>query len=289
MKFKMMKSAFTLIELLVVVAIMGLMGTASVGGYRQMQRGMEERRVVDDASKFLAVAAERAQIERQPVVVYYWNEMLRSGDDDVDTEVVVGKAVAVRRCGRLTRVYRGNPFLLIDEFGDMEQYDGEGGYVENPADDSGKKVQQQRLYNLDTVDASERYSLVSRPQMVKQTLEAFMSSDALTANGGLSAEEGANGALMEFGYKVESANGVTWKVGSLYGLEFQSIQLPHGYLFGNQVPTGIGNPVSKSKVVQFNPDTSGNMPSGSIDVYVLRQGRSGNLEPMAVNTARSTD
>ena len=40
-----MRRAFTLIELLVVIGIMGLLGTASVGGYQQMRRGMEEQGV----------------------------------------------------------------------------------------------------------------------------------------------------------------------------------------------------------------------------------------------------
>ena len=43
------RRAFTLVELLMVVMIMGILGAVTVGGYRAMQRGMEERGVMDKA------------------------------------------------------------------------------------------------------------------------------------------------------------------------------------------------------------------------------------------------
>ncbi len=95
------RRGFTLLELLVVIAIMGLLGTASVGGYRAMQRGMEERGVMQNVNEFIRAAYQRAQIDRQPVAVYFWNECIRE-ESDMQTAVVVGKAVAVRRSGRVT-------------------------------------------------------------------------------------------------------------------------------------------------------------------------------------------
>ena len=52
----MKRSAFTLIELLMVIMIMGLLGTVTVGGYRAMQRGMEERGVMENANHFIRAA-----------------------------------------------------------------------------------------------------------------------------------------------------------------------------------------------------------------------------------------
>ena len=111
----MNRKAFTLLELLLVMAIMGFMGTVAVGGYRAMRRGMEERSVMQNVNQFIRSAYQRAQIDRQPTAVYFWNETLRQGDD-YNTEIVVGKAVAIRRYGRITRK-EGN--LLIDEFADL--------------------------------------------------------------------------------------------------------------------------------------------------------------------------
>ena len=110
-----MNRAFTLIELMVVMAIMGLLGTVSVGGYRAMQRGMEERGVMQSVNSFIRTAYQRAQIDRQPVVVFFWNETERLASEE-HTEVVVGRAVAVRRYGRISAVSDG---LLIDEFADL--------------------------------------------------------------------------------------------------------------------------------------------------------------------------
>ena len=110
-----MKRAFTLIELLVVIAIMGLLGTLSVGGYRLMQRGMEDKSALQNASQFIRSAYQRAQIDRAPVAVYYWNETTKEETED-DILLVHGHAVAVRRAGRLTNVVGQN---LCDEFGDL--------------------------------------------------------------------------------------------------------------------------------------------------------------------------
>ena len=102
-------------ELLVVIAIMGILGTVSVGGYRAMQRGMEDRGVMQNVNQFIRSAYQRAQIDRLPVNVYFWNETLRE-ESDVETAIVVGKAIAVRRSGRFTKV-QGS--YLYDEFGDL--------------------------------------------------------------------------------------------------------------------------------------------------------------------------
>ena len=69
----MKRRAFTLLELLVVMAIMGMMAVMSVGGYRAMRRGMQERAVMTNVNQFIRAAYQRAQIDRLPVSVYFWN------------------------------------------------------------------------------------------------------------------------------------------------------------------------------------------------------------------------
>ena len=87
------------------MGIMGMMAVMSVGGYRAMRRGMQEKAVMTNVNQFIRAAYQRAQIDRQPVAVYFWNETLRvSSDDAGNVDVVVGKAVAVRRSGRISGV-----------------------------------------------------------------------------------------------------------------------------------------------------------------------------------------
>ena len=115
MTIRCMRTGFTLIELLVVMAIMGLLGTISVGGYRAMQRGMEDRGAMQNVNQFIRSAYRRAQIDRQPVVIYFWNELLREETENAP-RVVVGRAVAVRRSGRISEA---DGQYLCDEFGDL--------------------------------------------------------------------------------------------------------------------------------------------------------------------------
>ena len=131
----MKRRAFTLLELLVVMAIMGMMAVMSVGGYRAMRRGMQERAVGENVDKFLRAAHQRAQIDRQPVAVYLWNETLQVARDNADgVAIVVGKAVAVRYAGRLTRVVGNN---LYDEFGDFRFQNEEDDDDEDSSDGRG--------------------------------------------------------------------------------------------------------------------------------------------------------
>ena len=87
-----MKRAFTLIELLLVVGIMGLLGTVSVGGYQQMRRGMEEKGVIQDVNTLIRAAYQRAQIDRQPTAVVFWNETLRGENDANGDENMISRA-----------------------------------------------------------------------------------------------------------------------------------------------------------------------------------------------------
>lgn len=273
-----MSKGFTLIELLVVVAIMGLLGTTSVGGYRQMQRGMEERRVLDNASRFLELAYERAQIDRQPTVVYYWNEMIRGAENEDESDVIVGRAVAVRSRGRITKHTND---LLIDEYGDLERYDSNGDYLETTVNNGSSQAI--RLYLLDNI-SQRQYSLVTAPELANPVNEMFATYDPRSyGTCGLEDDEGGSGRLLLFGYKVEDLNGANWRVGSKYGMEFQTIELPRGYLFGNQLPSGLSDPVTTPQVLSFSPMGSA---GGNLPIYAIRQQGSGDIKPTSIGSAK---
>jgi len=277
-----MKKAFTLIELLVVVAIMGLLGTASVGGYRQMQRGMEERGVMQNVNTFLRGAYNRAQIDRQPVDVYFWNETIRARDEQgLENEIVVGRAVAVRRHGRVTRVTTGpdGGNLIIDEFGDFEQYDEDGKYADAPDEDSTT-----RLYMMEG-DNSMRYSVVKcTPRTPNGKANGGIQEDFVTHNPIYDNDDRTEdkGTIIQYGYESEQDVGANWKVGSAYGFEFQTIELPHGYLFGSQYSTTAENPVKGENKLVYKPGVA---PAGSVDVYSIRPGQGGSLTALKVATA----
>lgn len=275
-----MKRGFTLLELLVVVAIMGLMGTAAVGGYRQMRRGMEERRVVDNVSKFLTLAAERAQIDRQPVSVFYWNEMLREETDD-EPEILVGKAVAVRRSGRITMIVNG---CLIDEYGDFEQYEydkaeGKEKYnLSNQANDHQKK----RMYRMDDLSVCTYSEVSSIPVCAtpSRPMECYVSSNPFETLDNLGAGGGNQGTMVFFGYKGSISG---WQVGSSYGFEFQRIELPHDYVFDSGLPSGISSPGSiavRSFTLQSDSETA------NIGIQARRQGAGGNVVSRPIGTAK---
>lgn len=285
-----MNKGFTLIELLVVVGIMGLMGTVTVGGYRQMQQGLEESTVVDTVEKFLSLAKERALIDRKPTAVYCWNEMLREGTDD-ETAVLVGRAVAIRYKGRISRV-QGN--WLADEFGDLEQLDAYGNFKEAP-----EKKLPSRLYLFDSVSQMSsgiKYSLVRDiPQTMNGDPENGQTEFYMTAgiiqgdqdenNNGLKKEHGIDGNIIQYGYYIESAGsaGGKWKVGVGYGMEFQSIELPHGFVFESNIPGSMSTPVVDAKTVVYEPDKNS---TDGVRISAYKPGPSGSMTAINIGTAK---
>ena len=274
-----MKRAFTLIELLVVVAIMGLLGTVSIGGYRAMQRGMEERGVMQNVNEFMKAAYQRAQIDRAPVAVYFWNETLRE-ETDTETLIVVGKAVAVRRAGRISGVTGS---YLRDEFGDLrysrltldedEDEDREGGTSEDGI----------YLYQINgAADGAER-----KRSIISQSTQAKPVSQELALGQG-SVEIDA------YAYELLDRNGVTWAVGDGYGFEFAEIQLPKNFIFGTSYRTDTASPVQEVQKSLFTPGqvsagsgaTAGSGSSGrTIQVCSLRPNASGEIAAQPVDTS----
>lgn len=275
---------FTLIELMVVIAIMGLLGTASVGGYRQMQRGMEERGALENVNSFMRAAYERAQIDRKPTYVYFWNEIKREATDE-DTEIVVGRAVAVRGRGRISRIDSAAAGrLLIDEFGDLEQYDEDGNYADPPSNDATI-----RLYQLDGSSQTPKYSTVRETPVTPNgntggQVEIYVTHDPTTDM--LDNSSWGKGRIIQYGF-VETANqGATWKVGSVYGMEFLSLELPHGYVFGSSVPTSMGQAVKDAGGIICKVGVgTGTGSAGTIEVYARRPDGSGAMSSQRVGSS----
>lgn len=278
----MKRSAFTLIELLMVIMIMGLLGTVTVGGYRAMQRGMEERGVMENANHFIRAAYRRAQIDRQPVAVYFWNETLRE-ETDTEPMIVVGKAVAVRRAGRVSRYI--DPYLY-DEFGDLDKErlieSAEDEDEENADSGSTENDNLVPLYKMNSRSSNGR-SLVSQTtkKMSEQNKDTLLSTDRMVE-------------IPCYAYVLKSAGTAgEWHVGDAYGFEFAEIQLPHGYLFGSSYHKRPQDKISAGDYKMMWFDVSLNTGSGSdegaagmstIQVYSLRPGKSGELEAQPVAT-----
>jgi len=282
----MTRRAFTLIELLVVIAIMGMMGTISVGGYRAMRRGMEERSVMQNVNQFIRAAYQRAQIDRLPVAVYFWNETLRDAKNADEVPVVVGRAVAVRRSGRLTHITGDN---LCDEFGDLssnrlildEDDDFEGICLEGD-DVEGEGV---FMYRMNGDEGSQ----VKRSVVAATTTRQSFNEPLL-----MSSSEGGMGRIVSYAFVVSDKGGVDWKIGDAYGFEFSELTLPHGYIFGSTYSRSVGNPVTGEDAIRFR--VSANSGSGAtqgtdgrdtITVSSLRPDKSGNVSALRVATSES--
>ena len=262
-----------------VILIMGILGSITVGGYRAMQRGMEERGVMQNVNEFMKVAYQRAQIDRAPVAVYFWNETLRE-ETDTETLIVVGKAVAVRRAGRISGVTGS---YLRDEFGDLrysrltldedEDEDREGGTSEDGI----------YLYQINgAADGAER-----KRSIISQSTQAKPVSQELALGQG-SVEIDA------YAYELLDRNGVTWAVGDGYGFEFAEIQLPKNFIFGTSYRTDTASPVQEVQKSLFTPGqvsagsgaTAGSGSSGrTIQVCSLRPNASGEIAAQPVDTS----
>ena len=278
----MKRRAFTLIELLMVVMIMAMLGTVTVGGYRAMQRGMEERGVMENANHFIRAAYRRAQIDRQPVALYFWNETLR---EETETEplIVVGKAVAVRRAGRISRCFDS---WLYDEFGDLDKER----LVENYDDENGENVNSGSTENDNLIPIYKMNSRSSSGRsLVSQTTKNVTASnrDALLSSGEVK-------DIPCYAYVMKNVGTAgEWHVGDAYGLEFAEIQLPHGYLFGSSYHKRPQDKTSAGDYTMMWFDVSLNSGDGSdegatgtstIQIYSLRPGKSGELEAQPVAT-----
>ena len=260
-----MSKGFTLIELLVVMGIMGILGTASVGGYRAMQRGMEERGVMQSVNSLIRSAYQRAQIDRQPTAVYFWNETIR-GETADENEIVVGKAVAIRRHGRLSDV-KGTK--LVDEFGDLD--------LTYSAEDSGMAGSKSRiyLYPIDILSDIQSSTTLKRSVVSGSVVDAQETAVFLS---GVKSDNTSDKEIPAFAFEVIDAGGIQWKAGMAYGREFMQLELPHNYIFGSAYSKNAGTPVREAGTLTFDVglntgnglSTGGTSGRNTITVYSLR-------------------
>ena len=285
-----MRRGFTLVELLLVIAIMGLLGATATGGYRAMVRGMEERGVMQNVNAFIRAAYQRAQVDRQPVAVFFWNETVRSKTAD-ELEVVIGRAVAVRRHGRISRV---DGSVLVDEFGDLDRTFMAQGEQEDGATGGGANDALIELYPMDDVSA-----LAANGDLKRSLVQPHVRSqpDVVQFLGGLkTGEQDASNEIPGYGFVVEKSGGVNWRQGMAYGLEFQRLDLPANYIFGSSHSSDAGNPVRGAGTLVFDVgrnnnsgrNTGGTVGSGTIEVNALRQ-HGTSLEPVSIATSDPPD
>lgn len=284
-----MKRAFTLLELLVVMGLMGFLGTVTIGGYRAMQRGMEERAVMQNVNTIIRAAYQRAQIDRQPAAIFFWNETRRSRTD-LENEIVVGRAVAVRRHGRFSTV---NGSFLVDEFADFNQtYPVDG-------DPLGKDVNERSLkfvYPMDdimSVGSGFKRSLVQDKVFEQSETVIFLSDVKSEAKG----KGQAAPVIPAWGFKLEDAGGVSWHQGMAYGFEFADITLPDNYIFGANFSADIKNPMVKIGTMAFavGRNTNSGLTKGgsvgmsTIQVSALRQKGGSSLTAVSIGTSDSPE
>ena len=275
----MNKRGFTLLELLVVIAIMGIMGTAAVGGYRAMRRGIEERSAIQNSNQLIRSAYQRAQIDRQPTAVYFWNETVRDETMN-ESMLVVGKAVAVRRAGRISLAQgTGKGAYLFDEYADLrynhlvlDEDDGQELAEDKILDQPGI-----RLYKMNGDEGSTPIkSIICQNTVRKEIQEPLL-------------QTGRDAQFDLYAFILKDVGNATWKTGDAYGLEFAEIQLPNNYIFGSDYAKSTSDPVKGDDVIRFKVSAnSGNGSQGGLDgkysvtIYSLRPNSSGVLEAQKV-------
>jgi len=277
------RRAFTLIELMLVMGIIALMGTISVNGYRAMRRGMEEDGTMKNLNLFVRNAYERAMIDRQPTAIYFWNETRREENDDGNSLLVVGRAVAVRRAGRVSYVDNGKS-CLVDEFGDLRYYAGTDSEGDEDKGEEAKEGIKSYIYKVNGNESSFKRYAASQATMAAgaQSILPMMSDPEWSEN---SNHRGAK--VSAYGYYLEGGAG-DWKAGDAYGFEFADITLPNNYIFESTYSKSVADPVKTvSKVLRFSP--SGGAGGQSITVYAIRPGKSGAPEAQKIGATESPD
>ena len=268
------RKAFTLLELMVVVAIMAALSTLSINGYRALTKGMRDRSAIVAVQTLVDAARQRAEIDRKPVIVYFYDELLQEASESAGDDLVGhGVAVAVRPTGRFSTI-DGN--FLCDEFGDLDQTYSE----ENPDSDGGSQQNNEtamRLYRLaDGNYADVKPTVVSKPLSASYLLTGESADDSDYVDGEISDEK----IIRCFAF--EKVGGAGFSVGDVYGSEFASVTLPKGYYFGSSVPSSVGR--VKIKQMEIRPSSSG-QASGvtAVTVYSMKAS-STQLDPVGATT-----
>ncbi len=257
-----MRKAFTLIELLAVIGIVGMLGVAAAASYGALVTGMRDRSACAAATAVLREAGERARIDQLPTVVYCYNVCLKEPKGD-DTGRVVGMMTAIRRVGRITGV-RGR--LLFDEFADLDQSYN----VESEA--KLEEMEGHRLFKY-----NDESSVPSRMQYSVVANAVYSDDDSETVTIFSDCINNRTNIITSAFYNLGSSDREpsSWKVGDGYAAEFAELQLPEGYVFGQQLPTRSGA-VSEVKAIRFDPDSSS---SETVEIWMTRPNAQGVPKP----------
>ncbi len=264
-----MRRAFTLIELLAVIGIMGLLGVAAAASYSALVGGMKDRSAGAAASALLREAGERARIDRLPTVVYCYNVCLKEPVAD-EPGIVVGMMTAIRRVGRITQV-KGR--YLFDEFADLDQ-----SYEKMENEDELREMHGHRLYKYNdesSVQSRMQYSVVADAVYCKDyDSKPGEEGEATIFTGGYNNRTNIfTSAFYNLGSSDREPS--AWKVGDGYAVEFAELQLPEGYVFGQQLPTKAGA-ISEAKAIRFDPESSS---SETVEIWMTRPNAQGRPQP----------
>ena len=245
------KAAFTLVELMVVIGLMALLGTISVTGYFAAVRGMSDRGALDDTRSLIRLAMQTCLIDQTPTAVLFYNRQNQVQTANISSEEVKatssGFAIAIKMAGRISYV---DGDILVDEFADWNQ-----SYpISTGNSDDDAIINFYNMTDLDKVaqgiDACRSSVTVSvKPvkfdteYMIAAGLQVgqFCSDFKKNANDNkeFSNTAYANGNNHRWGHRIVDRNGITWKIGDAYGVEIATLDLPRGYIFGNQEPSSM--------------------------------------------------
>lgn len=249
----MSRRAFTLIELMIVIGIMGAMAVMSVGGYRALVKGMRDRASLTAVQTLFDAARQRAEIDRRKVLVFLYDDLLKSGEDPVGH----GTAIAVRPVGRLSAV-DGN--YLCDEFGDLDQVYASENALDSDVAANRSNSARMRLYVMK--ENGDGSYVDVKTTVAKRPVDAsYIISGETPPGGGESGEKQIPCCAFE-----KSGGGGSFGVGDAYGAEFASVELPDGYYFGGSAPRTVGR--TTVRVVTISAD--GTVSGGDVAVSAMK-------------------
>ncbi len=266
----MSRRAFTLIELMIVVAIMGAMAVMSVGGYRALVKGMKNRAALTAVQTLFDAARQRAEIDRRKVMVYLYDDLLKSGEDPAGH----GTAIAVRPVGRISAV-DGN--YLCDEFGDLDQVYASENSLAGDVSANRSDGSRMRIYVMKE-NGNGSYVDV-RTSIVRHPISASYIISGDSSPGG-----GDDGGKLISCCAFEKIGEGSFDVGDAYGTEFASLELPDGYYFGASAPRSVGR--TSVRVVTISAD--GSVSGGDVPVNAMKVS-STSLEEVGRAKVKSAD